>query len=916
MLNNLRFVLIIIAGILSIEGCSISEKSVLEFESLLCEYTENPISIDKQSPRFSWIIRTSQRAKFQAAYRVLVADSFNELQQGRGDLWDSGKILSNNTLHVNYEGADLESDRTYYWKIIIWDENGQKYQSSISSFSTALLSVDDWEAKWIGANDAYEPKPEKGFYMDKNEESQLEDSVHHQGRSVLLRGVFEVSKPIASAKLFITGLGFYISEINGSPVGKYVLAPAKTPYHKHILYDTYDVTEKLTTGENVIGIHLGNGWYNPYKKWWKEYRMQWFGYKKALAQLHIKYKDGGEDVIITDEKWKTANGPVIYNCVYDGEIFDSNETIPGWSEAGSDESGWNPAVIMDTPKAHLVSQQMPAIEINDHIKPIKITEPKPGMKVFDLGQNFTGWVRIKLKGEKGTKVRIRFSEELHDNGTLNYTCNEGAKATAEYIMNGIDLELYEPGFTYFGFQYVEITADLKMPEIIDLEGCVVYSANKKIGDFSCSNDLINKMHHATVWSQKSNMLSYPMDCPQRDERLGWMGDAQVTAEEAMFNFDMALHYENWFRGIQANQDVETGDIPIISPRPYIKDEGIEWSSTYITMVWNSYLYYGDKYTLQENYASMVRYMDFLEDISDNFILPKGWIGDWGSMVKGWKEGEPESVPTAFYFYNATILKKVAEILNKTEDVEYFERLAELIRAAYNQKYFDLKTSNYNDGSQMANSFPLYLGLVDQEHQEAVLANLVTDIIDKNDTHLTTGVLGTKYLIETLSMYGRSDVSWSLATQTTYPSWAEMMKRFNTMCEFWTLKQSHNHVMMGSIDAWFYKTLAGIQLVEEYPAFEKMIIKPYLAEGLDDVKAFTHTLRGDFYSEWKKNDTGLKLNVQVPFNCTATVYIPSENEHEIYEGALNIEHVDEIKIGKFKNGYKIVEVPSGTWQFSY
>lgn len=904
------FVLVLIVSI----SCEKINTSKIKFERLLCEYSENPINIDIERPRFSWVVSSLERGQYQSAFQIIVANG-KSLPEDEA-LWDSGKIISDVTMHIAYDGKPLKSNTKYYWKVIIWNGEELQYESEVNTFSTAFLSESDWRASWIGANSAPEPKPEKGFFMDKNEEALRVDTVHHKGRSVLLRSEFDLEMPIESAKLYLTGLGFYEAEINGKQVGKFVLAPAKTPYHKHILYDTYDVTDQLKEGENAIGIHLGNGWYDPYKKWWKEYRMQWFGYKKALAQLHVTYQDGSVTIIKSDESWKTTRGPVLFNCVYDGEIYDANEEMQDWTLPGFDDSDWSNVVLMEKPEANLFSHIMPANQINEIKKPINITEPRRGMKVYDLGQNFTGWVKLTLKGKKGDTLKIRFSEELYEDGTLNYTCNERAKATIEYVLKGGKKESYEPKFTYFGFQFVEITSSSALPEIIDLEGCVIFSANKTIGEFACGHELINKMHHATVWSQKSNMVSYPMDCPQRDERLGWMGDAQVTAEEAMFNFDMALFYKNWFRGIRANQDDKTGDIPIISPRPYIKDEGVGWSSTFITMVWNNYQYYGDRQVLAENYDAMSWYIDFLGQISTNYIVPKGWIGDWGSMVEGWEEGQPESVSTAFYFYNTTILQKVANILNKPEDERRFAELAASIKVAYNENYFNPETNDYNDGSQMANAFPLYLGLVNEEDKEAVLSNLIHDIEVLNDTHLTTGVLGTKYLIDALSIYDRSDVAWSLATQTTYPSWAEMMKRFNTMCEFWTLKQSHNHVMMGSIDAWFYKNLAGIQLIEEQPAFKQFIVKPHLAEGLDHARASTNTFRGMVSSAWEKSEDGFNLNVEVPFNCSAILYIPVSDEVKISESGKPLDEIDEIKRIKYEDGYKIVQIPSGKYHFNY
>ncbi len=907
---------LILACIIQV-SCSQPEKTHLKFDRLLCEYSVEPGNIDTKMPRFSWTVSAEGRNRRQSAYRVLVATQEKLLESGKADMWDSGKRKSDTTMHIGYKGSALESNRKYYWKVMVWDERDRLSLSEVTHFSTALIHQDDWRAKWIGANSTSEPHPERGFFSNPKEEKMTGQMVSHDGRSVLLRRDFGIGKKVISARLFITGLGFYEAEINGKRVGDHVLSPAKTPYHKFILYDTYDIMGLLKNGQNVIGIRLGNGWYNPYKKWWATYRMQWFGYKKAIAQLHIKYADGSSEVIITDDRWKWHYGPVLYNCVYDGEVYDANAEQDGWSSPGFDDSAWGKAVIMDKPAARLLSGTMPPIRVVEVKKPVKVTELQKGAKVYDLGQNFAGWVRVTMKGSKGTRVRFRFSEVLNDDGTLDLTCNENARATAEYIMRGGEEEVYESRFTYFGFQYVEVSViEGALPDIISLEGCVVHSDNEQVGSFECSHPLINRMHHATVWSQKSNMIGYPMDCPQRDERLGWMGDAQVTAEEAMFNFDMALFYENWFRGIRANQDEQTGDIPIISPRPYLRDDGVEWSSSYIIMVWQHFLQYGDRRVLEENYHAMKRYMDFLAEISSDYIVPKGWIGDWGSMVEGWEEGEPESVPTAYYFFNASILANVAEVLGHENEAILFLDLAQRIRKAYNEAFYDKTTKNYNDRSQMANAFPLFLGLAPDQDKQVILANLIRDIIDKNDTHLTTGVLGTKYIFEALSKFGRNDVGWALATQTSYPSWAAMMKQFNTMCEFWTLKQSHNHVMMGSIDAWFYKELAGIRVMEDAPAFGRFVIKPFVAEGLHYARASTRTIRGMVSSSWKKSENGFEIVVEVPYNTTAVVYIPADEDEEIFEGERVLKDAEGVAVKGYENGYKVIEAGSGSYHFHY
>lgn len=410
------------------------------------------------------------------------------------------------------------------------------------------------------------------------------------------------------------------------------------------------------------------------------------------------------------------------------------------------------------------------------------------------------------------------------------------------------------------------------------------------------------------------MLGYPMDCPQRDERLGWLGDAQVSAEQAMFNFDMALFYRNWFAGIKANQNEQTGDLPIISPQPYMPDEGIEWSSTYLIMLWQYYLNYGDRQILREHYPAMKRYMDFLAGLAKNHILPMGWIGDWGSMVKGWKEGQPESVPTAFYIWNSRIMANVANVLKNTADANRFSKLEKEITASYNQKYLNLSTGNYLSGTQMDNAFPLFLNIVPEAQKSKVLKSLVDDIVVTNRSHLTTGVLGTKYMPEALARLGKADVVWQLINQKTYPSWNQMMEKYTTVCEFWTLKQSKNHVMMGSIDAWFYKYLAGIQWDENHPGWSHFFIQPEFPEGLNFGKAQIETIKGTISSGWTKTAELLELSVEIPFNTSATVAIPAQKEDRIIESGKPVNRIDGIEYLGYSDGKHWLKVNSGNHKF--
>ena len=898
-----------------ISGCLAENTLGFNFRKMMVEYAENPIGIDESHPRFSWIVSSEKRNETQSAYQIIVASSINKLSTNHADLWDSGKIISQETIQHEYLPENLKSNSAYYWKIILWDGEGKSHSSPAAKFETAFLSAVDWKAQWIGKGPISEPLPPQGFYKDTKEQIAMPDSIVHEGNSLLLRREVDLTKKIRSAKAYVTGLGFYEFYINGNRIGENVLAPAKTPYHRYILYDTYDVSDLLKQGNNVIGIHLGNGWYNPYKKWWNEYRMQWFGSKKAIAQILVSYTDGTSLWISTDEKWRWANGPVTYNCVYDGEVYDANLDHKGWTKGGYNDSDWKAVTIFNKPSASLLSHRMPPIKVHEIFKPVEIRGSKEGTKVYDMGQNFAGWVRVKASGPRNTVLRIRLAEDIDSIGSIDVTSNEYAKATAEYRFKGEGTEIYESGFTWFGFRYVEISATNGPLNIIDFEGRAVYSDNSQTGTFECDNPLVNKIHKATVWSQKSNMIGYPMDCPQRDERLGWFGDAQVTAEEAMFNFDMALFYENWFEGIKANQDEKTGDIPIISPRPYIRDEGIEWSSTYLTMLWQFYTNYGDVRILQRHYPAMKRYMGFLEKHSNDLILPKGWIGDWGSMVKGWQEGEPASVPTAFYYLDARIMSDIASVLGNKSDQAFYKNLSDNIKVKYNKTYLNTITANYNDGSQMANSFPLFLGIVPEEVKLKVLDNLVNDIVMKNNTHLTTGVLGTKYMPEALAQTGRGDIAWRIINQKSAPSWNDMMRKYTTMCEFWTLKQSKNHVMMGSIDAWFYKYITGIQLDEKNPAFSSFVVRPLILESLGSARAKIETIRGTISSAWQSHNGKYTIDVEVPFNSTAMVYIPVSSTEIIREGGIPAEKAVGVEANGYKNGAFIFKVHSGSYSFS-
>ncbi|MBK8946288.1 MAG: family 78 glycoside hydrolase catalytic domain [Ignavibacteriae bacterium] len=889
-------------------GISIFAQENLKIRNLKCEYLSSPINIDVTNPRLSWIIKSEERGQTQTAYQIFVY-SDKELTS---EVWNSGKIFSSDNSQIIYNGKNLKSNSQYFWMIKIWDKYAKEYKSGVEEFWTSILDSTLWKANWIGANSHTEYFPKNGFFQDPNEQYELPDTIQHEGNSIYLRNEFEIKNKIKTARVFVTGLGFYEFYLNGKRIGDHFLAPAKTNYRKEVLYVTYDVTNNLENGKNAIGIHLGNGWFNPYKKWWQQYRMQWFGAKRALMQMHIEYENGKTEIITSSGKWKYEKGPVLHNCIYDGETIDANLEIKGWNKIGFDDSKWKNVKILSSTDGKLKSHTMPAVKIIETLKPIKQIKLIDKKFVFDFGQNFTGWIKISISGKKNAKIKLQFAEDINDDGTINITSNENAKAQYMVILSGDSIETFQPKFTYFGFKYVEVSSNEDF-SIKNIDGLVLHTAIENAGKFECSNETINKIHNATIWSQKSNIIGYPMDCPQRDERLGWLGDAQVTIDEAMLNFDTPQFYMNWLSGIRSNQNSD-GDIPIISPRPYIWDEGVEWSSTYIILVWKFYQNFGDKKILIEHYSAMKKYLEFLNSIAENFIIKKGWIGDWGSLVKGWKEGEPESVPTAFYFWNAKNLSKIANVLNNKEDEIYFNNLSEKIKLEFNNKFYNSETKNYNDGSQMANAFPLYLDLVPENDVNSVLENLVKNIVVENNGYLTTGVLGSKYMIDVLTKFEREDIAYLLATQTGYPSWSDMVEKYTTMCEFWTLKQSHNHIMTGSIDAFFYNTLAGIKFDDKKPGNKHLIIKPYFPENLYFVNSSIETINGNLKVNWQKDKYYLKLNIEIPVNSTAEIYIPNLFSKRIFENNIPINKVSEIKLLESSNEFTRLFVVSGNYDF--
>ncbi len=899
----------VMVGCLELVEASGAATSALRPVEIRCEYTTNPMGVSAARPQLSWSLESSEPNQRQSRYQVLVATAPTMLERDKGDLWDSGEVKSGESVHVTYGGAPLKSRLRCYWKLRVWDESGRASDWSAPAFWVlAWVRPEDWQAQWFGSGPPREPRPPAGFFKSTSELASVPQKVVVDGRSTLLRKAFVAAKTIRQARIYVTGLGYYELWCNGRRVGENVLAPAKSNYRKWVLYDIYDLTAHLHAGSNVLGLVLGNGWFNPYPKWWEPYRMQWFGSKRGLAQLHIDYSDGSTEVIGSDGSWRSAPGPVTFSCVYDGEIYDATQEKEGWDRAGFDDSGWAAANVVEAPGGVLEPHLMPPIKVIEHLTPVALKNPRPGVYVFDLGQNFAGWARLTATGPRGKRITLRYAEDVHPNGMIDTTSNERATAKDVYVMKEKGREVYEPRFTFHGFRYVEVTGFPGVPTVENLLGCVVHSACEQTGSFECSNELVNRIHRATRWSQRSNLMGYPMDCPQRDERLGWFGDAMVSMEEAMCNFDLPVFYRHWLNGVRFNQNEASGDISIVSPRPYMTEEpDPTWSSAYVVMVWNYFVHYGDRQFLAAHFDAMKRYVDYLGSQATNHILPQYWIGDWGTIVKGWKEGEPKSVATACYYHDTVLLARAANVLGRQAEAQRYAEIAEQIKAAFNRAFYDRKKRQYEKGTQFSNAFPLILGLAEPSERPGLLKKILDDL-EHSQGHFNVGVLGAKYLIDALTENGKADVAYQLVNQKGYPGWAHMLEGGRTtLSEFWDLRGSHNHVMMGSIDGWFYRTLAGIQPDEEHPGFEHVVIRPFIPDSLTFVRASVKTVRGRVAVDWEKADGTLRLKVGIPGNSRATVYVPAPLSKEVRADP-------PVKPTRFESGYAVFEVGSGPHEF--
>lgn len=842
-----------------------------------------PFEINKQQPiTFSWKIKSGTNNWTQCAYQLLMAGSEKNISNNVGDLWDTGKTFSGNQLFVPYNGKTCVAGEKYYWKVKVWDQGGKAFRwSKVASFTTPLTYPQNWKARWIT--------------YDYRKTSPMP----------LLRKSFQIQdeNKAISARLYICGLGYYEAYLNGTKIGDRVLEPAQTNYDDYAYYTVYDIPVIEILKKNTLGIMPGNGWYNQNQVWSPAMA---YGQPILIAQLIVKYKNGQSDTIVTDASWKWIDGPVISNNIYAGEIYDATHEVPRWCTFGSDEKGWKPAKLATLYPPKIIEASMEPIRRMSELPVFRVLEPSPKTWVYDFGQNFAGWVRLNINGQKGQKITLRFAEEIDQYNNLDPT-STGVKATKcvqtdQYICKGEGVEVWEPRFTYHGFRFVEVTGLETKPGNDLLTGVVVHSSLKKAGEFSCSNQQINKLHDLAFWTIKSNVHSIPTDCPHR-ERCGWTGDAHTLAATLMQNFDTRLFLTKYLYDMRSsarntNKELYFGlsfhDRSII-PKPAgiptmivpgKRTSGIaspDWGTAATQIPWQLFQHYGDIHILREFYPDMKIWVDYISDKFPQYIVNHG-LGDWCPPGGNAKIDCPVPLSsTAFHYLDLTILTKTAYLLGYNSDASYYSKRLSNVKERFNEQFFDSQNNTY--GSQTANAMAIQMGLVPEGKASDVAKSIVQDITTHSNGFIQTGIFGLGRIFPALTENGDEDFAYQLFTKTGKHSFAYMWENHDATTLWEVLPvddamspemfngRSHNHPMNAGYDEWFFRGIAGIHPDENAPGFKNIVFRPYFTAKLKNAAATYESPYGTISSKWKWEGKIFNWDIRIPANSGADIYIP-------------------------------------------
>ncbi len=1076
----MRLATFFLLGILTCVGAVSAPLSVA---SLRCEYLNDPLGIDVPTPRLSWVLASEARGARQSAWQVLVASTPELLAMDKGDLWDSGKVTTDHSNQVPYDGETLHTGQRCHWKVRTWNRADEVSPWSAPAFwSMGLLNESDWKGEWIGMNagaqaptlqaDALQyanwiwypgdepvvsPPPGERYFRARfevpdlaaveavkawftadnraelfiNGEAAASIETYNEVRAVDLTGLvragenvvaiaarnngavdnpagllaafevrftggttltkgsdaswrssaqaeegwksssfddsvwkaahvlgplgcepwpgvgfsdkrklaarmlrkdFEVDARPIRATAYISGLGLFALHINGQRIGDEVLAPGLTEYNKRAFYRSFDVTAQLQDGANAVGVILGNGRYFA-PRGLVPTRTTTYGLPSLRFQLELNYADGRVEHIVSDKTWKvTDQGPVLANNEYDGEQYDARREMPGWSAPGFDASAWASVDRMDARGGVLSAQMAEPIRVTGRVSPKTISQPKPGMYIFDMGQNMVGWCRLKVEGPAGSAVKLRFAETLKDDGTLYLANIRGAEVTDVYTLKGTGVETWAPEFTYHGFRYVEMTGYPGEPSLDSLEGELVNDDMASSGTFTCSNPLLNQIYKNIEWGVRGNYRSVPTDCPQRDERQGWLGDRSAECTGESYLFDVAAFYAKWATDIEDAQR-DDGSVSDVCPSYWpMYNDNVTWPSTLLMAPHMLLTQYGDTRSIEEHYDGMQRWIAHMEQYIQDGLMPKDNYGDWcvppeeEHLIHSNDESRKTSgevLGTTYFIYDLKLMAKYATMLGKPEDAERYVAQAQAMSDAFNKKYWNADTGYYANGSQTAQVLPLYFGIAPAEAEGPAFDYLVKKIMVEGKGHIGTGLVGGQWLMRTLSDRGRADVAYTMATQTDYPSWGYMIGQgATTIWELWNgntadpAMNSHNHVMLvGDLCIWFHEYLAGIRPDPEAPGFKHILMKPHVVGDLTHVSATHRSLYGEIRSAWKVTDGALVWEVTVPPNTTATVSVPVKYGGVVREGNVPAESAEGVKLLAAEGGYSRCEVVAGTYRFS-
>ena len=889
--------------------------------NLKCEHSANPTGIDTPNPRLSWNICSTERNWNQSAYHIIVASDSLKLSKDESDIWDSGKIVSSECLYIQFRGKPLTALQKYFWKVKVWDNNGiESDWSQPSCWTMAMLRQSDWKGKWITSDLHLSPlqkelkalpdfgmEPESEMWSLSEVIRKKTDTITY-APAVYLRKEFTSNHSVRYAVANICGLGLNELYLNGDKISNELLNPAFTDYQKRVFYQSYDVTGYLQNGNNTIGVILGNGWFNlviPHVL--RYYAADYIDTPRLLFQLDIFYADGSQKTVVSDNSWNyTTEGPIRFNNILSGETWDANKEIDGWNKNGYPSINWKQALYAEAPAGKPESQYLKPVTITDSVKALNVRSIKNGY-LFDLEKEITGWCSVRIKGEKGSRITIKLP------GAGSHTL--GRYQTYEYILKGNGMETFGAKFSYNGIKTVEIYGLNYKPKLDDITGISVNTKFPETGKFSCSNDAFNELNKILVHTMKNYVVHIPND-PVR-EKAGWTQDVETAFDAYAYAFDCPKMYIKWQRDFL---DIihENGYVPPVAPGRFDGPtiNGPWWGGMIAYLPWKIYTHFGDRKILEESYEAMKKYTGYLNSIDSSYVVKWG-LGDWlepGSV-------RPVMTPVPFTstigFYNtALITSKTAEILGFKKDAEHYSVLAEKIKSSFNNHFFNSLTGKYAKYSQTSQLMPLYFNMVPENKRQLVLDNLVRKIETDSD-HVGTGFVGTPLILTALSDLGKGEVAYKMANQRTYPGWYDMVFNHGSRIfkEDWKGGLVQMPPLGGSLGYWFYYSLAGIQPDPSAAGFKKIVIRPDFVGDLSWVKGEYNSLYGTIRSEWKRNDNYIVLNIEIPANTSATIYLPTSSIPDITENGNSLIINKDFSLIFPSNGKTVIQTGSGNYSFN-